>query len=42
MNQTGEAAGAAACLALTSNTPIPSLNPANVRNTPAENGSVIV
>lgn len=42
MNQTGEAAGTTAYLALTSNTPIPGLNPAKVRKTLEEKGSLII
>ena len=42
MNQTGEAAGTAAYLALDGNTPIPTLNAAKVRSVLAEQGSVII
>jgi hypothetical protein len=42
MNQTGEAAGTAAYLALDSNTPIPALNATTIRKTLAEKGSVII
>ena len=42
MNQTGEAAGTAAYLALDTHTPIPSLNPSTVRKTLAEGGSIII
>jgi len=42
MNQTGEAAGTAAYLALDTNTPIPALDAARVRHVLADNGSVII
>jgi len=42
MNQTGEAAGTAAYLALESNTPIPKLNVAKIRKILAEGGSVVI
>ena len=42
MNQTGEAAGTAAYLALDTNTPIPRLNAAKVRSTLSQKGSVII
>jgi len=42
MNQTGEAAGTAAYLALDGNTPIPTLNAAKVRSVLAERGSVTI
>jgi hypothetical protein len=42
MNQTGEAAGTAAYVALDSNSPIPSLNPAIVRKMLAKRGSIII
>ena len=42
MNQTGEAAGTAAYLALESSTPIPKLNVAKVRKTLAAGGSIII
>ena len=42
MNQTGEAAGTAAYLALETNTPIPKLNVTKIRKILAEKGSVII
>ena len=42
MNQTGEAAGTAAYLALDTHTPIPSLKPSTIRKTLAEKGSIII
>lgn len=42
MNQTGEAAGTAAYLAINTNTPIPKLNPAKVRKTLSKKGSIII
>jgi len=42
MNQTGEAAGVAAWLALQTSTPIPQLNAQNVRNTLAQGGSIVI
>ena len=42
MNQTGEAAGTAAYLALDSNTPIPALNATTIRKMLAEKGSVVI
>lgn len=42
LNQCGEAAGVAAFLALNSNTPIASLDPAVVRQTLADGGSIII
>ncbi len=42
MNQTGEAAGTAAYLALDTNTSIPALNAAKVRNTLKKQGSIII
>jgi hypothetical protein len=42
MNQTGEAAGTSAYLALESNTPIPALNATTIRKTLAEKGSVVI
>ena len=42
MNQTGEAAGTAAYLALDGKTPIPALNPANVRKMLERKGSIIL
>ena len=42
MNQTGEAAGTAAYLALDNNTPIPVLNATTIRKTLAEKGSVVI
>ena len=41
-NQTGEAAGVAAWLALDSNTPIPKLDARHVRGTLARGGSIIL
>jgi hypothetical protein len=42
MNQTGEAAGTAAYLALESNTPIPKLKAVKIRKTMSEKGSIII
>ncbi|MFC1634314.1 FAD-dependent oxidoreductase, partial [Planctomycetota bacterium] len=42
MNQTGEAAGTAAYLALDTNTPIPALDAAKVRKVLTERGSIII
>ncbi|MBN2315079.1 MAG: FAD-dependent oxidoreductase [Sedimentisphaerales bacterium] len=42
MNQTGEAAGTAAYLALDSNTPIPALNATTIRKNLAEKGSIVI
>lgn len=42
LNQTGEAAGVAAWLALSSSTPIPALDPALLRTTLAAGGSLII
>ncbi len=42
MNQLGEAAGVAACLALTHNIPVAQVNPADVRQKLKDGGSVII
>ena len=42
MNQLGEAAGTTAYLALSSNTPIPEIDPRQVRALLAKGGSVVI